>query len=81
MCRVGGVSHDAAMSVHRLMYMFMVLNAGDHLHSCAVDVKRRGSGSAVLPKVHYHLFCFVVVESEVVLPAPQSQNIHLLPVC
>ena len=58
-----------------------VLNAGDNLHSCAVDVKRRRSGCAVLPEVHYHPFCFVVVDSEVVFPAPQSQSIHLLPVC
>ena len=58
-----------------------VLNAGDHLHSCAVDVNRRRSGGAGLPDVHYHLFCFAVVESKVVLPAPQSQSIHLLPVC
>ena len=58
-----------------------ILNAGDLLHSCAVDVKSRGSGSAGLLEVHYHLFCFVVVESGVVLPAIQSQTIHLLPVC
>ena len=58
-----------------------VLNAGDNLHSCAVDVKRRRSGSAVLSEVHYHLFCFAIVECKVVFPAPQSQSIHILPVC
>ena len=58
-----------------------VLNARDHLHSCAVDVKRRRSSSAVLLEVHYHLFCFAVVECKVVFPAPLSKSIHLLPVC
>lgn len=56
-----------------------VLNAG--VTSTAQLWRCGGVAVAVLPEVHYHLFSFVVVESELVLPAPRSQPIHLLPVC
>lgn len=57
-----------------------VFQAGNHLHSYAVNVERRGY-SARLPKVHDHLLGFIDVEDEVVLLAPQSQTLYLLPVC
>ena len=74
-------AHSVFMPGERVGEVYTkVLNAGDNLYSCAVDVKRR-SGSAVLSEVHYHPFCFAVVECKVVFPAPQSLSIHLLPVC
>ena len=47
--RVGGVSHGAGSSVSASADV-------DVLEGWKADVKRRRSGSAVLPEVHYHLF-------------------------
>lgn len=53
--------------------------AGHALHCHTIDVDE-WMGDSILPEVHNEFFCFCCVKQQVVVLAPRSQAIHLLPV-